>query len=197
MAIKSATSTASTDSTSGGANPRHEIALRNPATAALLAWLIPGLGHIYQGRTAKGVMFSVCILTIFIYGLVLGQGRVVYAAWGPQENRWHFLSQVGVGLPAAPAVIQWQRVRTGKIPLFGNSRFMAPPAYSADGLNELHLLHKNLNRYFELGSVYTMIAGLLNMLVIYDAWAGPAFALRRKQPDADSEQDAPSAGKGS
>ncbi len=54
---------------------------------------------------------------------------------------------------------------------------MAPPALppprSTDG-GELGQWNKNLNRYFELGTVYTMIAGLLNILAIYDALAGPA-----------------------
>jgi uncharacterized protein DUF6677 len=46
---------------------------------------------------------------------------------------------------------------------------MAPPATPA----ELSDWYKTLNRYFELGTVYTMIAGLLNILAIYDAWGGP------------------------
>ena len=36
-----------------------EIELRQPWLAALLAWAIPGAGHIYQGRTAKGLLFFV------------------------------------------------------------------------------------------------------------------------------------------
>jgi hypothetical protein len=42
----------------------------------------------------------------------------------------------------------------------------------------------DLNRYFEFGTVYTMIAGLLNVLAIYDAWGGPVFAAtgRKKEP---------------
>ena len=31
------------------------IELRNPFLAAVLSWLVPGLGQIYQGRTFKGV----------------------------------------------------------------------------------------------------------------------------------------------
>ena len=31
------------------------IPLHNPYLAAFLAWLVPGLGHIYQKRTAKGL----------------------------------------------------------------------------------------------------------------------------------------------
>ena len=33
--------------------------------------------------------------------------------------------------------------------------------------------HRRLGRWFEIGTLYTMLAGMLNMLVIYDAWAGP------------------------
>jgi hypothetical protein len=46
---------------------------------------------------------------------------------------------------------------------------MRPPTDS----RELDQWYKELNRYLELGMVYTMIAGLLNVLAIYDAWGGP------------------------
>lgn len=159
------------------------VTLRDPAFAAFLAWLVPGLGHIYQGRSAKGVLFSVCVLTTFFYGLFLGGGRVVYASWGP-ETRWAYLCQVGVGLPAMPALVQWQRLRTNKQPFLGESRFMVPPGMDPNAPGDsLHFVHRKLHRYFDLGTVYTMIAGLLNMLVIYDAFAGPAFGARRKAED--------------
>ena len=45
-----------------------EIDLKDPRLAAFLAWLVPGLGHIYQGRTGKGVLFFVCIVGTFFYG---------------------------------------------------------------------------------------------------------------------------------
>jgi hypothetical protein len=34
-------------------------------------------------------------------------------------------------------------------------------------------LHRLLHRNFELASFFTMVAGLLNVLAIYDAFAGP------------------------
>jgi hypothetical protein len=51
-----------------------------------------------------------------------------------------------------------------------------------------------LHRYWEFGTVYTMIAGLLNVLAIYDAWGGPAFALaappeKRDENDDGGEED--------
>ena len=79
------------------------IDLKNPWIAGLLAWAIPGLGHLYQGRTGKGLLFFICILGTFAYGLYLGGGKVVYAAvpW-EQQFRWQYFCQLGVGLPAHP-----------------------------------------------------------------------------------------------
>lgn len=163
------------------------IDLRDRRLAAFLAWLVPGLGHFYQRRTAKGLIFSIPILVVFFWGLFLGEGRVVYAAWNQQETRWQYIFQVGVGVPALPALVQAQLVKSGKQPLFSKSRFMVPPTHGPGELNELHQLNYRLNRYFELGTVYTMIAGLLNMLVIYDAFAGPAYLVRRgKEDDKDT-----------
>ena len=36
--------------------------------------------------------------------------------------------------------------------------------------------------FFELGTVYTLIAGLLNILAIYDAWGGPVGAVAQTMP---------------
>ena len=38
------------------------IQLKDPLVAGVLAWLIPGLGHFYQGRNAKGALFAICIM---------------------------------------------------------------------------------------------------------------------------------------
>src|SRR5262245_66453159 len=46
--------------------------------AAVLSYLVPGLGHIYQGRVGKGVLFLVCLYVLFFYGMYLGQGKNVY-----------------------------------------------------------------------------------------------------------------------
>ncbi len=168
-----------------------EVDLRDPALAAFLAWFLPGAGHLYQGRIGKGLLFFVCILGTFTYGLYLGGGRVVYASWRPEDRRLPYLCQIGVGLPALPALVQAQRVRSGRQPLFAG--LMAPPRNQ----EELADWHFRLHRYFDLGTIYTMIAGLLNVLAIYDAWAGPLLIVteskeskKRKQPDdedADSQ----------
>ena len=46
-----------------------EVDLKDPVVAALLAWFLPGAGHLYQGRHAKGILYMACILTTFFFGL--------------------------------------------------------------------------------------------------------------------------------
>lgn len=163
------------------------IDLKDPLVAAVLAWFVPGLGHLYQRRTAKGVLFMVCILSTFFYGLFLSDGRAVYASWTDWDRRLPYLCQIGAGLPALPALVQTYLVRSGKAPLAGG--IMAPPATLA----ELNDWHRQLHRYFELGTVYTMIAGLLNILAIYDAWGGPVqLVVEDDKKRRDDPGEAPS-----
>lgn len=82
------------------------IDLKNPALAALLSWLVPGLGQLYQGRSFKGAVFMASILGTFLAGMWIGGGNVVYASWRPAEKRWAFLGQAGIGAAALPALVQ-------------------------------------------------------------------------------------------
>lgn len=176
-----------------------EIDLKNPGVAALLAWLWPGAGHLYQGRTAKGVLFMVCILGTFIFGLTIGQGHVVYASLKPNDRRLPYLCQVGVGLPALPALVQANRVRRGQKPfeIFGIQDFMAPPEvhdrWQPGAVpDELSQRHERTAAMFEMGTLFTMIAGLLNVLAIYDAFAGPVVAQPETKPERPPPDGEPS-----
>jgi hypothetical protein len=179
------------------------VELKDPALAAMLAWLIPGLGHLYQGRTAKAVLYFVCIMGLFVYGLYLGgsskpcadgrgmigYGRAVYFSWNNEERRLPFLCHVCVGLPALPALFQANRMNNHDRVWWNG--FMAPPRptqlpHDDPNVNQptAHDLNKVLARNFELAAFFTMVAGLLNVLAIYDAWAGPVFV----QPVAKKEK---------
>lgn len=158
------------------------VELRNPAIAALLAWLVPGLGHFYQGRTGKGILYSVCILGLYLMGMVMGQGQIVYWRWVnplnyPEKFCLYYLGQFFVGLPALPALIQGTLHHYGLEPILGG--FMAEPKQEA-----LNALQVHLGKLVEIGSIYTCIAGLLNILAIYDAYEGPAY-VESEEPAAD------------
>lgn len=183
------------------------IDLKEPALAAFLAWLLPGLGHWYQGRKAKAVLFFVCIMGLFCCGLYLGgsndqcldskgkigYGRAVYFLWNNEERRLPYLCQIGVGLPALPALIQANSMNNHRRVFLGG--FMAPPRpintpHDDPNFDQptAHDLHKQLGRYLELAGFFTMVAGLLNVLAIYDAWAGPV-AIRPPVKEEKEEEE--------
>ncbi len=188
----------------------HSIQLRDPLIAGVLAWLIPGLGHFYQGRNAKGALFAICILGTFLYGLYLssskevGRGRAVYFSFRSSDWRLPWLCQIGVGLPTVPMTLLQSELQDK--PLFDG--FMAPPALHAsepveiDGVpaklpppSQMSLAEINrlLPRYFEMATVYTMIAGLLNILAVYDACCGPVPAESAKKEEDEKSQGKPNA----
>jgi hypothetical protein len=58
---------------------------------------------------------------------------------------------------------------------------------------ELDRLHGDLSRKFDIASVFTWIAGLLNLLAIWDAADGPAYGYGNEKPEdeEDDDEDAP------
>ncbi|MCA9078735.1 MAG: hypothetical protein KDA93_27170 [Planctomycetaceae bacterium] len=258
-----------------------EVNLKDPLIAAALAYLVPGLGHLYQGRLFKAAIYSVCILSLFGYGLWLSGGKIFQYRSEPGKPRTELLSfvaQCGVGLPGLFAINQGRRYRRsgdqvtsslseplsssfqGKIQVqqgdqdiaeemtgtiafspavgqFGDPTIVGRvtgtlangqsvdymlaegtrlgPAVrnsprrmvSADIVEEENGrtvrigrledasiprsfwnwfavplshsedqdLHRELGKYHELALVFTMIAGLLNVLAVWDAFDGPAY----------------------
>jgi len=150
------------------------VPLRNAYLAAFLAWLVPGLGHLYQGRTAKGILYAVCILSLYFAGFAMGEGKIVYWRWvnplqNPDKFCLHYVGQFFVGLPALPALIQGTLKYYGMPTILGG--FMEEPPQ-----NVINGLIPWFGKLIEVGTIYTTIAGLLNVLAIYDALDGPAYA---------------------
>ena len=40
--------------------------------AFFLAWIIPGMGHLYLGKKLKACLFFACISSLFIVGILIG-----------------------------------------------------------------------------------------------------------------------------
>jgi hypothetical protein len=153
--------------------------------AGLLSYLVPGLGQLYQGRVGKGVLFLVCLYGLFFSGMAMGNWSNVYLpdtaktnppTWNVPPlvanlyNRLHFVGQFWIGAAAWPAVWQYLHADDPKEdPIFKN--FQRTPSES-----EINAMQRDGDKTWDLGWIYTVIAGVLNILVIYDAYAGPAFA---------------------
>jgi TM2 domain-containing membrane protein YozV len=149
------------------------VHLRNPALAALLAWLIPGAGHFYQKRKGKAILYAVCILGLYAVGMIMGEGKIVYWRWvnplnNPEKFCLYYLGQFFVGLASLPALIQSTLHYYGYDYILGG--LLAEPTQEV-----LNRMQPRLGKLVEIGQIYTCIAGLLNILAIYDAYEGPAY----------------------
>ncbi len=157
--------------------------LRDPYTAAFLAWLVPGLGHFYQGRKAKALLYAVCILGLFYAGFAMGEGKIVYWRWvnpfkSPEKFCLYYPGQFFVGLAAFPALVQATLHDRGQDPILWG--YLAEPSQA-----EINGLFPRLSKLVEIGTIYTTIAGLLNVLAIYDALEGPAYADEEEEEDRE------------
>lgn len=161
-----------------------QVDLRDPALSAFLTWLLPGLGHWYQGRRFKAVVFGLCIIGIYLTGLWVGRGQVVYWTWinplKDSENfRLSFIFQSCVGGFTLPGMLQGLLSYLGKAPILGGW-MAAPPQEMVNGL------HLKIGKLVEIGTVYTAVAGLLNVLAMMDAYGGPV----RYKAEADNAAEA-------
>ena len=110
--------------------------------AGLLAWLVPGTGHLYLGQRHRGVIFLIVIAATFWGGVAIGG---VSNTVRPREKTAWFLAQISTGAHAL-AALGWKEA-------LGDHQ----TAYSW--------------RAQEVAVVYAGVAGLLNLLVILDALA--------------------------
>lgn len=161
--------------------------IKHDFLGAFLSYLVPGLGQMTQGRYGKGFLFLVSLYGLFFYGWMLGSKRNVYLPdyHSGEANmasrlasdlytRFQFVGQFPIGMAAWPAIYQYV------VSVQGNGDNKA--LFAAPTMDELNELQRNGDKTWDLGWVYTVIAGVLNVLVIYDALAGAAFREVRAVP---------------
>ena len=131
------------------ATAANRVQQTNPLFLTLLciaAWLVPGAGHLWQGRWQKGVVFLLTIPTMFAVGLLL-EGRLFPFELAQPLVALAALASLGNGLPY----------------------FLAAMMNLGDGVVTA--------ASYEYGNTFIIVSGLLNMLVVIDAYD---IALGRK-----------------
>jgi hypothetical protein len=68
-----------------------------PALVLLVAWLVPGAGHLLLGKWVRGLLLFASILGMYLVGLAL-QGKVYVPNTGDILDILGFLGQLGMGL---------------------------------------------------------------------------------------------------
>jgi hypothetical protein len=111
----------------------------NPFLAAVLAWLIPGLGHVYVKRRLRGLAFFVLIAASIWIGCTL-QGNLARPMPNQPISLLATIGTIGMGIP-------YFLLRS----ILGYSGFNVAPS-------------------FEYGSAFLLTAGLMNWLLVLDAW---------------------------
>ena len=119
---------------------RVRIVGRSPYVAIALAWLIPGLGHYYLGRRRTAAAFAVIVVLTFVAGLSF-QGRLYSIEQGQPLTILATFAVRGAGLLNIAARL-----------------FTENPGGSI------------LSVTYEYGCAYLLTAGLMNLLLILDAW---------------------------
>ncbi len=121
---------------------------RGPSTAvaALLAWMVPGLGHWWIGERGRGVILFAVIAGTFWGGVAIAGIRSTVQ---PRENGAWIAAQLCAGPQALAA-------------LHMSNRMKERPDEE---------LHKAMWPAATIGVVYAGVAGLLNLLVIVDVLA--------------------------
>jgi hypothetical protein len=109
------------------------------AFVCILSWLVPGAGHLVQGRRDKGLAFLVILPLMFGIGLWL-QGRLFPLEWSDPLVFLGAIADRGIGLPYILAAL-------------GDAGLGVVTAAS-----------------YEYGNTFLMTAGLLNFLVMLDAF---------------------------
>ncbi len=83
-------------------NSREDIAWGHALSMAAVAWLLPGAGHLLQGKRSRAFLFFAIIALTALFGLYL-QGRI-YAGFGSPIATLSTFATMGIGA-AYPALM--------------------------------------------------------------------------------------------
>ena len=132
----------------------------------MLAWVVPGAGHFYLGMYLRGIIIFLTIGGLFWTGVAIGGVR---STVDPQHNKPWFVGQMITGVNGLAALSLRRSV-------YGD----APGGVTGPALGRSALKTR------DIGIVYSGVAGLLNLLVVFNAMVR-SFSGPIKEEDAASE----------
>lgn len=167
------------------------------AVGGVLGLVLPGLGHVYQGRVKRGLLAGAGVLGMFFGGLLIGGIDSVDS----REDRLWFAGQAFVG-PIAFGV-DW--VHQTRFKAYGPPVLLGPEAPAevlrtvapgervevVDGVRRVvgrgdgpadPPNMKGWGKVGEIGTLYGTVAGMVNLIVVLDALFPPLVggSLRRR-----------------
>lgn len=116
--------------------------------ALVLGALLPGAGHLYLGRRGRGIAFLAAIGALFALGVVMQARLEIHLGLDDPLGSLLSIAQAATGLPYFVA------------------RSLGYGVYSDQAAMDQAV--KSV--MFEYGNTFTAVAGLLNVLVMLDAF---------------------------
>lgn len=145
--------------------------------AGVFALVLPGLGHLFLGQFRRAALVALGVLGLFFSGLFIGGIDAI----DKEEDTLWFIGQspVGVLTFATNYIHQTKYKGTDQAPLRGR-----PPHRMADPNETINAqgiltpggtapVQRSLSRVHDMGVLFTVIAGLLNVLAAIDAAFSP------------------------
>lgn len=113
--------------------------IANPLLAAVVAWVVPGLGHVFLKRQLRGIAFFVLIMVSLLIGWHL-EGNLYRPLSGQPLTYLGTLGAMGLGIPYF--ILRYGYNYQGNLVAVG----------------------------YEYGTAFILTAGLMNLLLVLDAW---------------------------
>ena len=140
-----------------------------PFVAGILGWLVPGAGHVYLRRTVRGIIIFICINGLFWSGVAIGG---VFTT-DPLKQQWWFTAQMCTGVSG---IASWYRQEQYRKTITEQIGISHRPRWANDKQwwdeYERELVKRRLMLVYPTDVVaraYAGIAGMLNLLCIFDA----------------------------
>lgn len=145
---------------------------------ALAGWCVPGLGYWLIGEKRRALFSGISILAIFVLGLLIAGVRCIDVPGFDDHGTLKRAARTGDAMIVATpikAIVDrpWYipQVLAGPVAL----------ASSVWSVNVAANYPKSTARLWDIGTLYTAVAGMLNLLVIIDA-AHRAARIREDNP---------------
>lgn len=139
-------------------------AVQRGLTAAVLAWVFPGAGHWFVGARVRAGVFAGLVLLTVALGVVCDGNLAVIDDRAPVLSRLQVLSNLALG-PVEPA-LRWS--------FYGQLVYRGGEAITTLDADSQRALQRRRERTFRTfsayGSTYLTAAGLMNLLLLFDAW---------------------------
>lgn len=140
--------------------------------AGFLAWLFPGAGHLFLKARLRAGVFAGLVLVAVVLGCAFDGNLPVIDGATPFLSRL----QVGASLALGPMEPVMRQVFYGRVVLQGDD---GRAILEADDIPALKIRReRSFRTWNSYGSLYLMAAGLMNLLLILDAWD---IAIGRKE----------------